>query len=114
MEGLTRPVYIEATNRVFFSFFARQPEWVQRMLCDESFRAYSDRMLYDSLARNRARTNTLGGIAAQERSVIDYFIVDSSIALYRHWHLSGRQVPLERMIEITGGLLEHGLSSLRT
>ncbi len=113
MAELQEPLRIADTNRVFFSFFARQDEWVQVMVRHEAYAPYVDRMLHDSLGSNRKRSDTMAGREATERGLIDYFMVSASLMLYRYWKSEGSDLALAQVIDLTSTLLEHGVSSLR-
>lgn len=113
MRALPTPLFIADTNRVFFTFFAQQDEWFQVMVCDESYAPYVNHMLYGSLQQNRSRFDTIASRSAAERSLIDHFTVDASLSLYRYWRQSGTSLTIDEVIDLTGRLLEGGLSAVR-
>lgn len=41
------------------------------------------------------------------------FLVASSLDMYSVWASGGRVVPVERMVELSGGLLARGANSVR-
>ncbi len=44
--------------------------------------------------------------------MINTFLVISSLELYRQWIADGKNLPLEEVIDLTGKLLDEGISGL--
>lgn len=113
MDRLEVPFYITDTNRVFFEFFAAQEPYVEKMMCDPSYRSYCDALLFRSLAHNRQRFDTVERYSAAMRNVIDSFMVNGTLNIYRQWIADGKAIPLEEIIWLSGSLLEQGVRSIR-
>ncbi|MCQ9345278.1 hypothetical protein [Corynebacterium phoceense] len=44
--------------------------------------------------------------------MVNTFMVSNSVGLYRHWVTTGKAMPLPRLLELSGQLLEHGAAAV--
>lgn len=100
-------------NEVFFRFLASQPPWVEKMVCDPSYRDFADRLFLAARLHNRARYNPYASYTREEQNIINTFLCIGSVNLYRQWVRDGKALPLSRLIALTDALFERGVSSIR-
>lgn len=113
MDKLEVPFYITDTNRVFFEFFADQERYVEKLMCDPSYRIYCDTLLFGSLSHNRKRFNPVEQYSQEMLNIIDSFMVNGTLNIYRQWVKDGKAIPLEQIIWLSGSLLGKGVQSIR-
>ncbi|MCQ9331877.1 hypothetical protein NQ023_06245 [Corynebacterium phoceense] len=44
--------------------------------------------------------------------MVNTFMVSNSVGLYRHWVTTDKAMPLPRLLELSGQLLEHGAAAV--
>jgi len=104
---------MEEVNRVFFGFFSRQEPYVERLMCARAYQEFFDRTLRITLMQhNRARHNPYAYLPQEEQNIVNIFLTKSSTNMYRQWVADGKKIPLERITELTGELLTHGVEDL--
>ena len=104
---------MKEVNRVFFEFFSRQEPYVERLMCAPEYQELFDRTLRVTLMQhNRARHNPYARLPGEEQNIVNIFLTKSSDNMYRQWVADGKRIPLERIIELTGELLTHGIENL--
>lgn len=105
---------MRSTNRAFFNRWAQAEPWEERLLCDPSYASVCDELMVRSYRRNVAASGepyARYDLGTQE--LICDFLVSNSLRFYRRWVASGKSMPLERVIEVTGELMERGVSAFR-
>lgn len=99
-------------NRVFFEFMAEQEPYMEKIVCDPSYREFSDRLFMRMLRHNRSRHNPYAAFSPYEQNIINTFLGVSSVNLYRQWVRDGKRVPLANLIALSGKLFYSGISSI--
>ncbi len=94
-------------NRVFFNYYASDP-LAERIICNPYYRGYFNRVSALSLQRTLDEFNPYGYLPQAEQNIIFTFLCNASEDMFYKWVEDGRQIPLERVIEITSALLMHG------
>lgn len=112
MEKLIPPYSHKDVNRVFFTFYSRQDKYVERLLCEPSYRPFCNKLHAVTLQHNLKRHNPYAKFSPEKQKMITAFLVVSSLELYRQWVSDGKKLPLEEVIELTGKLLDEGVSGL--
>ena len=100
-------------NHVFFTFMARQEPYVEKMVCDPSYRDFADKLFLATLSHNRNRYNPYQKYSQPEQNIINTFLSLGSVNIYRRWVADKKQVPLEKLIDLTNELFMHGVASIR-
>ena len=114
MEKLTPPYSFKEVNRVFFTYFSSQPRYVERLVCEPSYRAFCNSLCAANLRHNRGRYNPYAGFRPEAQNMINIFLTTGSLELYRQWVADGKNMPLEDVIALTGTLLDEGVSALES
>lgn len=113
MDQLAPDAPFGQVNRVFFTFMAAQEPFMEKIVCDPSYREISDRFFLATLRHNRERFNPYARFTVPEQNIINCFLSISSVNLYRQWVKDGKALPLERLIQLSGQLFSHGIVSVR-
>lgn len=112
IEKISPPYSHEQINRIFFEYYARQEKYVERLICEPSYRPFCDKLHAATLRHNLERHNPYAKFSTEQQGMINMFLVVSSLELYRQWIAGGKKMPLEDIIELTGTLLERGVSGI--
>lgn len=99
-------------NRVFFTFMASQEPYMEKIVCDSSYREFADKFFMTMLQHNRSRHNPYASFSQAQQNIINTFLGTSSVNLYRQWVRDGKILPLEDLIELSGRLFYSGISSI--
>ena len=99
-------------NRVFFEFMAAQEPYMEKIVCDSSYREFADKFFMAMLLHNRGRHNPYAAFSQAEQNVINTFLGISSVNIYRRWVLDKKSLPLEDLIDLSGRLFYGGISSV--
>ncbi len=110
MEKIIPPYSFKDVNRVFFTYYAKQDKFVERLICEPSYRSFCNKLHTATLQHNLSRYNPYANISSEKQNMINTFLVVSSLELYRQWIADGKKLPLEKVIELTGILLDEGIS----
>lgn len=107
------PMPMTEVNRVFFTYLSKQDAFTERLICEESYRNFYNKLFYTAfLKHNRSRYNPYAHLAKEEQNIVNTFTSESSLNMYRQWVADGKMIPLERLIELTGMLLNYGTESI--
>ena len=99
-------------NRVFFEFMASQELYMEKIVCDSSYREFADKLFMAMLLHNRSRHNPHAAFSQTEQNIINTFLGTSSINIYRHRVQDKKSLPLEDLIDLSGKLFYGGISSV--
>lgn len=112
IKKISPPYSHEQINRIFFEYYARQEKYVERLICEPSYRPFCDKLHAATLRHNLERHNPYAKFSTEQQGMINMFLVVSSLELYRQWIAGGKKMPVEDIIELTGTLLERGVSGI--
>lgn len=99
-------------NRVFFEFMASQEPYMEKIVCDSSYREFADKFFMAMLRHNRGRHNPYAAFTQAEQNIINTFLGVSSVNLYRQWVHDKKSIPLQDLIDLSGKLFYKGVSSV--
>lgn len=99
-------------NRVFFEFMASQEPYMEKIVCDPSYREFADKFFMSMLSHNRRRYNPYAAFTQAEQDIINTFLGTSSINIYRRWISDKKSLPLEDLISLSGKLFYSGINSV--
>ncbi len=103
---------MEEINRVFFTYLSNQDAFTERLICEESYRSFCNKLFTTALKHNRSRYNPYAHLPEEEQNIVNTFTTQSSLDMYRQWIADNKKVPLERLIELSGQLLSSGTKSI--
>lgn len=93
-------------------YYAGQDKYVERLICEPSYRPFCNKLHTATLQHNLSRHNPYADFSSETQSMIYTFLVASSLELYHQWITDGKKLPLEEVIELTGKLLNKGISGI--
>jgi AcrR family transcriptional regulator len=103
---------MDEVNQVFFDFLGQQDTFLEKLICAPSYRSFSNKMFSIALVHNRSRYNPYAHLSPEKQSLVNNFLVSSSLDFYRQWVADGKKVPLDELTELTSKLLNKGVSSI--
>lgn len=112
IDKLPVDVPFTVTNRVFFNFMAKQESYIEKLILAPSYRKFANRAFMAMLTHNRERYNPYGEYSLAEQHIINNYLCTTSMSLYQQWIEDGKEIPLEEIIELSGKLLNGGITSL--
>ena len=99
-------------NRAFFEFMAAQEPYMEKLVCDPSYREFADKFFMVMLQHNRGKHNPYAAFSPAEQNIIYTFLGTSSVNIYRRWVQDKKSLPLSDLIDLTGKLFYGGISSV--
>lgn len=99
-------------NRVFFEFMASQEAYMEKIVCDSSYREFADKFFMAMLIHNRSRYNPYAKFSQEEQNIINTFLGTSSVNIYRRWVADKKSLPLQDLISLSGKLFYSGIASV--
>lgn len=113
IDQVSLPMPMLEVNRVYFNFVATQPPYVERLICSNEYQDFCNKAFRTSfLQHNRERYNPYASFSKEEQNIINTFLANGSINMYRQWVNDGKKIPLETLIDISGKLLSSGTNGL--
>lgn len=92
---------------------AHAEPYEERLFIDAEYQAiYREQFQQAFLKNNRERYNPYAQFPQEEQNIINAFLTNSFISMYRQWVNDGKKIPLERLIELSGRLLTQGVNGL--
>ena len=112
MDRLSIPYSFKEVNRVFFTYFPAQEKYVERLMCDESYGSIINRLFAETLRHNLDRYDPYAVFNEPTRNLINVYFVTASLEMYRQWVRDGKKLPVDELAEVTGSLMDEGISGL--
>ena len=112
VEKLPMPYDYYDLTRVMFDFYTADP-FTEKIITDSRYQAIASEILYSNLRHNRSAYNPFAMYTEEEQELINIFLAGASTDVYRQWVAGGKKVPMDKVIQIIGNLLENGVSSMR-
>ena len=112
MDKIASDAPFTETNRVFFTFMAKQEPYIEKIICTSSYREFSDKLFVSMLVHNRSRYNPYAAYTIEQQNIINTFLGTTSINMYRRWIQDKKKLPLEELIQLSGQLFMQGISSI--
>jgi len=106
------PMPMTEVNRVFFSLIGKQDMFMERLICAPSYRVFCNKMFTMALRHNRSRYNPYAHLSQAKQNIVNNFLATSSLDIYRQWVTDGKTIPLSELTELSGKLLNNGVSSI--
>lgn len=112
MDRLSIPYSFKEVNRVFFTYFPAREKYVERLMCDESYGSIINRLFAQTLRHNLDRYDPYAVFNEPTRNLINVYFVTASLEMYRQWVRDGKKLPVDELAEVTGSLMDEGISGL--
>lgn len=112
VEKLSVPYDYYDLTKVMFHFYSGEP-FREKLITDVKYQDFISKIVATNLSHNRSFYNPFETFSADEQMLINIFLAGASMDVLRQWINSGKKVPVDRVIQLTGELLEKGVSALR-
>jgi len=112
IDKLEKDAPFTETNKVFFTFLSNQEPYIEKIIYSSSYRDFSDKFFYKMITHNRNKHNPYKGFTEAEQNLINTFLGVSSVNLYRQWIRDKKNIPLKKLISLSGKLFMNGISSV--
>lgn len=106
------PMPMVDVNRTFFNYLTSQDTFTERLICAPSYRDFCNKLFFRTLNHNRNRYNPYAHLPQEEQNIINTFVAEGSLNIYRQWVADGKKIPLERLIELSGTLLSSAVEPI--
>ncbi len=110
IKDFSLPEELDKVNREFFVFASEQGLAYEKITCGGSYRYIRDEMtvrVNDEGWKNSKRYQDLSDM---EKKLLMGFINESVLNAYRQWVESGKEIPLEEIIDITNRIVLGGVN----
>ncbi len=94
--------------REFFVFSEEQGEFYEKITCGGSYLRIREQMI-ERVNAERIIYPELSGLDNEKREIVETFISESLLSIYRKWIESGKKLPVNDVIRITTDLLVDGV-----
>lgn len=108
------PADIADLTNAFFRYFSSQGKYVEQLLCSPEYQIYCSQLFRATLKHNRERFDPYASFSPIEQTIINTFLVNNTLDIYREWVTSGKEMAIDDIIDLTGKLLYSGIHSLET
>lgn len=112
VEKLSVPYDYYDLTRVMFHFYSGDP-FREKLITDVKYQDFISKIVTNNLSHNRSSFNPFENFSADEQMLINIFLAGASMDVLRQWINSGKKVPVDKAIQLTGELLEKGAAALR-
>jgi len=103
---------LSEANRILMDHIFSQEPYVERMFCASEYDSIVDKLILEVAERDNLSNEHLHGYTPGEMSLINTFLCQSAMGLFRRWEKDGKVVPPERMMELGSMMIMNGLASL--
>lgn len=110
VEKLSIPTSIADLTNTFFRYFSSQGKYVENLICNPAYQIYCNQLFRATLKHNRDQHNPYEKFSEAEQRVINLFLVNSTLDIYREWITCGKDMSIEDIIDITSKLLDSGIT----
>lgn len=114
VEKLSIPTSIADLTNTFFRYFSSQGKYVENLICNPDYQIYCNQLFRATLKHNRDQHNPYEKFSEAEQRVINLFLVNSTLDIYREWITCGKDMSIEDIIDITSKLLDSGIHGLES
>lgn len=84
-------------TRIFFDFFSSQEPYVEKIICDSSYRDYCTVMFARSIDHNTSYKTKISAIPEKSRGIVSAYLVGATLEIYRQWVKENKQLSLEEI-----------------
>ncbi len=98
--------------RIFFEYFSKQDKFMERLLCNSSYREFCNQFFAKMMLYNKERYNPFEEYSAEEYNIITIYLSSSILDMYRQWIYDKKKIPVDRMIDLAGTLITDGFNAL--
>lgn len=101
-------------TRIFFEYFSSQEAYVEKIICDSSYRDYCTVMFAKSIEQNTSFNQTISKIPQRSQSIVSAYLVGATLEIYRQWVKDNKKLPVESLIDHAITLIFEGYEGFVT
>lgn len=109
---LTIPVDYAKHTKVFFDYFSKQDTYVEKLICNPSYRDFANKLFLQISIHNRARYNPYSYLSQEGQNIVIAYIISSTIDMYRQWINDKKKLPINEVIDLASKLVCNGMNSI--
>lgn len=102
----------EEANRLFFEYFSKQEEYIQKILCyppyNELCNLIFDKAYYHALNKDHHYLK----FSKEKQNIILTFYRSSTLDIYRQWIKDNKRMSLDELIKLSNQLICYGVSDI--
>lgn len=110
-QQLEQPINHFEVNRLFFDTCTSFDKYHENLMCNPSYNGLTNKLFLKTLQKNRETYNPYSDLSQEKQDLINHFLVNSSLDFYRQWVATGKKLSVADLIDITGQLLNNGVSA---
>lgn len=84
-------------TRIFFEYFSCQEPYVEKIICDSSYRDYCTVMFARSIDHNTSYKTKIDAIPDKSRGIVSAYLVGATLEIYRQWVKENKLLSLEEI-----------------
>lgn len=88
-------------DQVFFEYFTNQAPYVERIVCESSYRPYEELLLQKTVFIVRNALGFSMYLTKDDEDVMDHFFVRNLFDMYRRWIAFGKKIPVDRLVQLS-------------
>ncbi len=100
-------------TRKFYEFSTNAGKAYDNLVCSDSYQSIGAKLIMRFVKGTWATANWKRPLTDLEQEILHCFVYASGMGLYRHWVMTGKRVPMEKMIAFATTLLGNGIEGFK-
>lgn len=113
IKDYSAPENIGEITRKFYEFSANAGKFYDNLVCSDSYQRIGTKLIMRFVKETWTKAEWVRPLNDVEQDLLICFIYNSGLGLYRHWFLSGKKIPIEKMIYFATILLGNGIEGFK-
>lgn len=113
IEDYSAPENVAEITRKFYEFSESYGKFYDNLVCSDSYQRIGTQLIMRFVKETWTKADWCRPLAEDEQEMLICFIYNSGLGLYRQWVLTGKSIPLERMISFATILLGKGIDGFK-
>lgn len=113
IKDYSAPENIGEITRKFYEFSANAGKFYDNLVCSDSYQRIGTKLIMRFVKETWANADFARPLTGIEQDILICFIYNSGLGLYRQWVLSGKKIPMEKMIYFATILLGNGIDGFK-
>jgi len=103
------PLKIKSENREFFIYSVEQGEFYERIICHTPHKSISNKFIKEIITKTWSNAEEFKKLNKYEQNILFNFIYNVGLELYIQWVNDGKNLSLDKIIEMSNKLLCNGI-----
>lgn len=113
IKDYSAPENIGEITRKFYEFSSNYGKFYDNLVCSDSYQRIGTKLIMRFVKETWANAGWARPLTDVEQELLICFIYNSGLGLYRHWFLSGKKIPIDRMVYFATVLLGKGIEGFK-